>query len=120
MDFFDKVTMLKGLIRSSAHSDSEAAKQLDVALVMIKSAEGGSTFSDSDREFIDNTINNAEGLLKVDTVAAVNSVVCTGQIPRELYNEDLPGAISYDRVSQVPVFQVRGKSYMDDGKKVST
>ena len=98
----------------------ELNKQLEIATLLITSTDAGATYSDSDRDFMQTTIDTAEKLLGRSTEDMLNEIVSTGQIPRELYNDDLPGAIPLSRVNDVPHFQVRGKSYMSDGKKVTS
>ncbi|RYY82971.1 DUF1336 domain-containing protein [archaeon] len=122
MDYIDKVTFLKAKFQGSRKKSEvdELVKQLEIATMLITSTESGATYSDSDRDFIETAIDNAEKAIGRNAEDMLTEIVSTGQIPRELYNDDLPGAIPLDRVNDIPHFQVRGKSYMADGKKITS
>jgi hypothetical protein len=115
MDRLDKIILLSSKLSKKGNLCEECVKQLQIADKIIRAT----TVSESDSvEFIDTAIEHAEKLLGTSAIDALNEIVCTGQIPRELYNENLPGSIAFDRISQAPVFDVRGKKYMADSKKV--
>lgn len=86
--------------------------------MIIRSSDSG-PLTDNDKEFVDGVISRAEEAYGSSAVSLLAAVSTTGAIPRELYEENLAGGIAYDRVSQVPAFQVRGKNYMKDSKKIN-
>lgn len=120
MDYTDKIILLKSRIASKVTPDDELIKQLDIGLGIIKNTDSDTALTEQDKEFLESVIQKTEKIVGRGPIELLNDIVTVGQVPRDLYDETLPGGIVFDRVSQVPAFQVRGKRYLSDGKKISS
>lgn len=70
--------------------------------------------------FITTVISNLEGVLGVDTREILTHELKDSHISEVLYYRSAFGALEYPRVSYIPSFSIRGKSYMTDGKKIAS
>eukprot|EP01039_Chlorochromonas_danica_P003290 gene3290-3608_t len=120
MDYTDKIILLKSRIASKVTPDDELIKQLDIGLGIIKNTDSDALLTEQDKEFLESVIQKTEKIVGRGPIELLNDIVTVGQVPRDLYDETLPGGTVFDRVSQVPAFQVRGKRYLSDGKKISS
>lgn len=125
MDRFDALICVQyhlNLASAATHDPTqiqEYKQKVELCFESLKSTIQDAELTDSEKSFVDETIQHAAKFLKIN----LNNIYHhhnTTTIPPSLYLQNVLGSIPYEQVNHIPSFQVRGKSYRTNKHKVTS
>lgn len=94
----------------------EYIKELLLAKTMIESTCGGTSLSLENTMFIKAILANSSQFVDPNLL---DESTWDGKVPAALFLENMAGEVDMAKINHQPSFQIRGKHYMKDRKKVS-
>jgi hypothetical protein len=127
MDQYDSVLCLDYLLNSGDYRKkidgatlNECKNKLELCkMTLASSKESRSALSEEERGLMREQIAYVEEHLKIKTADMYHAAAQSGVLPKSFYLNHCLGAVPYEQVHQATSFQIRGKSYCADNKKVS-
>ncbi len=132
MDYYDSILCLDYLldggsdaavsrkIKLDAATRDECKNKLEICkMTLASSKETNSPLAEDEKELLKEQIRFVEEKLNVRTADLYVAATSSGILPKSFYLNNALGALAYDQVQQSTSFQVRGRNYSSDNKKVS-